>query len=248
MIVTSAPALQNLLAQLSSAKFSSLLPVEVLVLKNLSEQKFLLQIKGQELEVSTPKPLVVGEKYLASLSHDTQNNTLFLKHFHKFPLKAEQTLYSLEEVLRHFKTPSKEAVTQLHAQLLSSLSNAAGKEEFSFLTQLLLGLNQGFVSLPFRYTGGFGLLQYKKRKRQGKQSQDEVQFYAHLKHLGPLDGLVGVKDDEVYVHINVLFEESLTLLQGCADEFSFKSSLVIRLKEEISPLFTLGEQILDINI
>lgn len=248
MIVSFAPALQNLLAQLSSAKLSSLLPVEVLVLKNLSEQKFLLQIKGQELEVSTPKPLVVGEKYLASLSHDIQNNTLFLKHFHKSPLKAEQTLYSLEETFRHFKQPSKEAVTQLHSQLLSSLSSASGKEEFNFLTQMLLGLNQGFVSLPFRYTGGFGILQYKKRKRQGKQSQDEVQFYAHLKHLGPLEGRVGLKDDEVYVHISVLFEESLVLLQGYADEFSFKSTLVIRLKEEITPLFGLAEQILDINI
>jgi hypothetical protein len=248
MIVTSAPALQNLLAQLSSARLSSLLPVEVLVLKNLSEQKFLLQIKGQELEVSTPKPLIVGEKYLASLSHDTQNNTLFLKHFHKFPLKAEQAIYSLEEVFRHFKQPSKEAVTQLHSQLLSSLSNALGKEEFTFLTQLLLGLNQGFVSLPFRYTEGFGLLQYKKRKRQGKQSQDEVQFYAHLKHLGPIEGRVGLEDDEVYVHMSVLFEESLALLQGYADEFSFKSNLSIRLKEEISPLFALSDKILDINI
>ena len=248
MIVSFAPALQNLLAQLSSAKLSSLLPVEILVLKNLSEQKFLLQIKGQELEVSTPKALVVGEKYLASLTRDTQNDTLFLKHFHKFPLKAEQAFYSLEEVTRHFNAPSKEAVTLLHSQLLSSLSNASGKEEFNFLTQLLLGLNQEFVSLPFRYTGGFGLVQYKKRKRQGKQSQDEVQFYAYLKHLGPLDGLVGVSDDHIYIHINVLFEESLTLLQGYADEFSFKSALVIRLKEEISPLFALGNKILDINI
>ncbi len=248
MIVSFSPAIQNLLSQLSSAKLSSLLPVEVLVLKNLSEQKFLLQIKGQELEVSTPKPLVVGEKYLASLTHDTQSNTLFLKHFHKLPLKIEQALYSIEEVVRHFKHSSKEAVTQLHAQLLSSLSNAASKEEFNFFTQLLLGLNQEFVSLPFRYSEGFGLLQYKKRKRQGKQSQDEVQFYAHLKHLGPIEGVVGLKDDEVYVHMSVLFEESLTLLQGYADEFSFKSTLVIRLKEEITPLFSLSDKILDINI
>lgn len=248
MIISSAPKLQSLLAELSSSRLSSLLPVEVLVLKKLSDQKFLLQIKSQVLEASTPKPLIVGERYLASISHDTSSNTLFLKHFHKMPLKAEQALYNLDEVIRHFKEPSKEAITKLHTQLLSSLSTATDKDEFNFFTQLLMGLNQQLVSLPFKYADGFGLLQYKKRKGQGKQSQDEVQFYAHLKHLGPLEGVVGARGDEVYIHIDVLFEESLALLQSHQEEFSFNSALVIRLKEEINPLFVLNDKILDINI
>ncbi|MFC2074224.1 hypothetical protein ACFLR3_03130 [Campylobacterota bacterium] len=248
MIIASLPQIQNLLAELSSSRLSSLLPVEVLVLKKLSPEKYLLQIKDMTFETTTPKPLDVGTKYLASIAQDTKSNTLFLNHFHKAPLKPEQAIYQLEELISHFKKPSKEAITELHSKLLSTLSNSSSKEEFNFLTQLLLGLNQETVSLPFKYTDGFGLVQYKKKKKQDKQSQDEVQFYAHLQHLGPLDGVVGLNDEQIYIKINVLFEESFTLLQNYKNVFSLESEIHIQLKEEIRPLFVLNDKILDINI
>jgi hypothetical protein len=248
MIIASLPQIQNLLAELSSSRLSSLLPVEVLVLKKLSPEKYLLQIKDKSFETTTLKPLDVGTKYLASISQDPKSNTLFLKHFHKMPLKPEQAIYQLDELISHFKKPSKEAISELHSKLLSTLSNSSSKDEFSFFTQLLLGLSQETVSLPFKYTDGFGLVQYKKKKKQDKQSQDEVQFYAHLQHLGPLDGVVGLKDEQIYIRINVLFEESLTLLKRYTDEFSLESKIHIQLKEEIKPLFVLNDKILDINI
>lgn len=248
MIISSLPQLQNLLAELSSTRLSSLLPVEVLVLKKLSAQTYVIQVKDQNFETTTPKPLAVGEKYIASVSNDTKSNTLFLKHFHKLPLKTEQAVFDIEELIQHFKKPSKSAITELHTQLLSSLAGTSTKDEFSFFTQLLLGLTQQVVSLPFKYRNGFGLVQYKKRKKQGKQSQDEVQFYAHLTHLGPLDGVLGLNGDELYIHINVMFEETLALLQSKKDEFSLNTNLHIQLKEQISPLFILNDKILDINI
>jgi len=166
MIITSLPQIQTLLAQLASSRLASVLPVEILVLKKLAPEKYLLQIKDKNFETTSPKPLDVGAKYLASISQDSKNNILFLKHFHKAPVKPEQAIYALEELVSHFKKPSKEALTELHTKLLSTLSNSSSKEEFNFLTQLLLGLSQGSVSLPFKYRGGFGLLQYKKKKRQ----------------------------------------------------------------------------------
>ncbi len=248
MIIASLPQIQSLLAELSSNRLSSLLPVEVTILKKLSADKYLLQIKGNSFETTSSKPLDVGAKYLANVSHDAKSNTLFLKHFHKLPLKSEQAIYTLEELISHFKKPSKEALTELHSKLLLSLSNSSTKEEFNFLTQMLLGLSQGSVSLPFKYTHGFGLLQYKKKIRQEKQSQDEVQFYAHLNHLGPLDGVVSLKDDQIHIIINVLFEESFKLLQHYRNEFSFDKTLHIQRKEEIVPMFILNDKILDINI
>lgn len=248
MIISALPQLQNLLQSLGSSKLNALLPLEVLVLKKISPEKFLLQIKNQNFEVSTSKPLVVGEQYLASVKHEPKNNIINLQHFHKIPVKTTQTIYSLDELLSHFKKPSKEAITQLHSQLLSHLSNSTNKEDFSFYTQLLLGLSQGLISLPFKYHNGFGLLQYKKKKKQEKQSQDEVQFYAHLKHLGPLEGSIKLTDDEISIIINVLFEETLEVLQKFQEEFSFNKALVIQLKAEIKPLFALNENILDISI
>ncbi len=248
MIISALPQLQTLLASLSSTKLSALLPIEVLVLKKISPEKFLLQIKNKNFEVSTPKPLVVGEKYQASIKHDLKQNIISLQHFHKIPLKTEQAIYSMDELLAHFKKPSKESITQLHSQLLSNLSNSSSKEDFNFYTQLLLGLSQGIISLPFKYQNGFGLLQYKKKKKQEKQSQDEVQFYAHLKHLGPIDGTIRLIDDEINIIINVLFEETLEVLQKFQEEFSFNKSLVIQLQVEITPLFALNEQVLDISI
>ncbi len=248
MIIASLPQLQNLLAELSSSRLSSLLPVEVLVLKKLSPEKYLLQIKSKNFETTTTKPLQVGEKYLASIAQENKSSTLFLKHFHKVPLQPEQAVYTLNDIIEHFKKPSKEAITELHTKLLSALSNSGAKEEFSFFTQLLLGLSPDLVSLPFKYPQGFGLLQYKKRRKQEKQSQDEVQFYAHLKHLGPLEGVVRLQDDEIHITINVMFEESLTLLQRYKEEFSFNNTLHVQLKEEINPLFVLNDAILDISI
>ncbi len=248
MIISALPQLQSLLSSLGSSKLGSLLPLEVLVLKKLSPETFLLQIKNKNFEVSTPKPLVVGEQYLASVRHELKNNIINLQHFHKIPIKVAQTVYSLDELLAHLKRPSKEAITQLHSQLLSHLSNSTNKEEFSFYTQLLLGLSQGIISLPFKYHNGFGLLQYKKKKKQEKQSQDEVQFYAHLKHLGPLDGTIRLIDDEIRIIVNVLFEETLEVLQKFQEEFSFNKTLTIQLKAEIKPLFALNEQVLDISI
>ena len=248
MIVSALPQLQSLLASLGSAKLSALLPLEVLVLKKLSPEKFLLQIKNKNFEVSTPKPLVVGEKYLASVKHDVKQNIINLQHFHKIPLKTSQAIFSMDELLSHFKKPSKESLTQLHSQLLNNLASSTTKEDFSFYTQLLLGLSQGVVSLPFKYAHGFGLLQYKKKRKQEKQSQDEVQFYAHLKHLGPLDGVIRLIDGEINIIINVLFEESLEILKQFQEEFSFNEALYIQLKTEIKPLLALNEQVLDISI
>mgnify|MGYP000046912430 CR=1 FL=1 len=248
MIISTLPQLQTLLAELSSSRLASLLPVEVLVLKKLSPEQYLLQIKSQHFETTTSKPLQVGEKYLAAVSQDSKTSTLFLKHFHKMPLQPEQAVYTLNDLIEHFKKPSKESITELHAKLLSALSNSVTKEEFSFYTQILLGLSQDLVSLPFKYPDGFGLLQYKKRRKQEKQSQDEVQFYAHLKHLGPLEGVVRLQDDAIYIKINVMFEESLVLLQRYKEEFSFNNALHIQLKEEITPLFVLNDAILDISI
>lgn len=248
MIISTLPQIQNLLAELSSRRLSSLLPVEVLVLKKLSPEKFLLQINNKNFETSTAKPLDIGTRYLASISQDPQTKTLFLNHFHKSPLKIEQAIFPLEQLIEHFKKPSKEAITELHTKLLSLLSTSSSKEEFSFLTQMLLGLSAGTLSLPFKYKEGFGLVQYKKKKKQEKQSQDEVQFYAHLQHLGPLDGVVGLKDDRIYIKINVLFEESLSILESYKESFSFNNALEIELKAEIEPLFALNDNILDINI
>ncbi len=248
MIIASLPQIQNLLAELSSSRLSSLLPVEVSVLKRLSPERYLLQIKDKSFETTTAKPLDVGTKYLASISQDPKSNTLFLKHFHKIPLKPEQAVFELDELISHFKKPSKEALTELHSRLVSTLSNSTNKEEFNFLTQMLLGLMQETVSLPFKYANGFGLVQYKKNRRKEKQSQDEVQFYAHLQHLGPLDGVVGLQDEQIYIRINVLFEESLSLLQAQTDTFSLGDKIQLQLKEEIRPLFVLNDKILDINI
>ncbi len=248
MIIASALQIQSLLAELSSRRLSSLLPVEVLVLKKLSDQTFLLQINSKTFETTSPKPLEVGQTYLASISKEPNKSTLFLNHLYKIPLKQEQALLPLETVISHFKKPSKESLTQLHSTLLSTLANSSSKEEFNFFTQVLLGLSQGLVSLPFNYKNGFGLLQYKRKQKQEKQSQDEVQFYAHLKQLGPLDGTVSITNDDVHVQINVLFEESLDILNELKEDFSFHHNMHIRLKEEISPLFVLNDKILDIKL
>ena len=248
MIISALPQLQNLLSSLGSSSFSTKLPLEVLVLKKLSPETFLLQIKNKNFEVSTSKPLVVGEKYLTSVKHDLKQNIINLQHFHKVPLKTSQAIYTMDELLSHFKKSSKESLTQLHSQLLNNLSGSTVKEDFSFYTQLLLGLSQGVVSLPFKYSHGFGLLQYKKKKKQEKQSQNEVQFYAHLKHLGPVDGEIRLIDDEISIIINVLFEESLEILKEFQKEFSFNKTLHIQLKTEITPLFSLNEHVLDISI
>ena len=248
MIISALPQLQSILQNLGSVKLNSLLPLEVLVLKQTAPEKYLLQIKNQNVEVTSAKSLTVGDTYLTSIKAEPKLNLINLQHFIKVPLKQQQAIYTVDELISHFKKPSKESITQLHSQLLNNLSQATSKDDFNFYTQLLLGLSQNLVTLPFKYNAGFGLLQYKKKKKQEKQSQDEVQFYAYLKHLGPLDGVVMLNGDEISVVINVLFEESMKILQSFQEEFSLTKSLHIRLKEEIKPLFVLNEQVLDISI
>ncbi len=248
MIIGSATQIQTLLAELSSTRFSSLLPIEALVLKKLSAQSYLLQINNQTLEVTTDKPLETGEKYLVSIHKDPKNAALILKHFHKPPLTEDQAIFPLKELISHFQKPSKASLTELHSTLLTRLSTSSNKEEFTLLTQLLFSLTQQTVSLPFNYRGGFGLIQYKKKRKQEKQSQDEVQFYAHLNRLGPLDGIIRLINDDVHIQINVLFEQSRRILEELRNEFSFDNGLTIQLKEEISPLFVLNDKILDIRL
>jgi hypothetical protein len=248
MIISALPPIQTLLQNLGSVKLNTLLPLEVLVLKQTTPEKYLLQIKNQNVEVTSQKSLNVGETYLTSIKAEPKLNLIKLQHFIKVPLKTQQAIYSVDELISHFKKPSKESISQLHTQLLNNLSQATSKDDFNFYTQLLLGLSQQMISLPFKYRHGFGLLQYKKKKKQEKQSQDEVQFYAYLKHLGPLDGVVTLNGDEITIIINVLFEESQKFLENFKEEFSLTKSLYIRLKEEIKPLFILNEQVLDISI
>jgi hypothetical protein len=97
--------------------------------------------------------------------------------------------------------------------LLHQMAAATSKESFQNLTQLLLSLHQGVLSLPMKERGRSMLLQMRKRRQNRDLNEKSVEFYAAMHNLGPLEGIIVQTDSRRDLTLSLHYPESVALLE-----------------------------------
>lgn len=208
------------------------------VLKNLGNNELLLKSGMKEFNVKSEINLSEGSKVWAKIATmpDKSLQLLDAKVMPKLMqnLLLLQEKYQLQDVVKLLS--SKEPISAFKKEVFEQLASSNSKENFSALSQLLLSLNQNVLTIPLEYQNYYAVFQMKKRYNKDFKKRS-IDFYTALENLGEIEGTISLIDDEVYLHMNVAFEESLTLLEKTVDDLSFSSKTTLQLKESFEPLF-----------
>jgi hypothetical protein len=211
-------------------EFNSTLPLTIKVKKQLNPIRYMLQLGRKEVEVKSYNKLEVGANYKAMINQT--NNKIEIKNLSKLPEifnKMPNNLnYTIDDLIKD--NPLKDN-THYKNFLLNHLTNATTRDEFIFLSQLLLAENQQIKHLFINEKKKRALMQIKYKKNR-------LKFYGFFENLGAIGGEMFLADS-IYLNLMVEFQNSLILIQNNIDELK---GMVVNIKQEkIKPVFEISD-------
>jgi hypothetical protein len=211
-------------------EFNSTLPLTIKVKKQLNPIRYMLQLGRKEVEVKSYNKLEVGANYKAMINQT--NNKIEIKNLSKLPEifnKMPNNLnYTIDDLIKD--NPLKDN-THYKNFLLNHLTNATTRDEFIFLSQLLLAENQQIKHLFINEKKKRALMQIKYKKNR-------LKFYGFFENLGAIGGEMFLADS-IYLNLMVEFQNSLILIQNNIDELR---GMVVNIKQEkIKPVFEISD-------
>jgi hypothetical protein len=136
---------------------------------------------------------------------------------------------------------------ELKSVLLEKLSQSVSKNEFMTLTNMISALNENVFTMVLKEDNQSTMFQFKKRKKPagGSSSEDAtIDFYAAFEHLGPVEGVVSVIDDEKKLTMSLFYKESVDFLKEQLPELDFEG-ILYKKDREIEPIYELSASLLD---
>jgi len=219
-------------------EFNSTLPLTIIVKKELSPIRYLLQLGKKEVETKSYTPLEIGAKYKAEINQtdtkiEIKNLTKLPNIFNKF---SDNINYTIDDLIKDNPLESNDKYKNF---LLNHLANATTKDEFLFYSQLLIAFNQEIKHLFINENNKKALIQIKNKKRK-------IQFYAFFENLGAIGGEIYLID-EIYLNLMVEFQNSLNLIKKHTKELN---GIIIKsiTQEKIKPIFEINENDTLLNI
>ena len=190
--------------------FNTTLPLLLEILQK-SKMGYVLKVGNTTIEAKSATPLQIGTKYFATL--DNTNGSLLISNLQKIPKIAESAQHSpiffeakdLEKMGRDF-------VREFRDNLLDSAINAKSKDEFLFLSNSLLALQQGVLNLVVREKNRKILLQIKRQK------DEKIEFCAVFGNIGIVRGVIF---GERILHLSVGYWRVKKLLENNIGELDF---------------------------
>jgi len=230
-------------------KFGSKLPITMNILERLDPLTYLLQMNGKKAFAESEKLLEPGMKYWGEATHK-RGEKFVIKNMIKEPKffrqVQENSFVDAKKVLEAFSSNSKTPFeTKFKQEIISRMASSSSREEFIFLNQLLLSMENQVISIPVTYEDRSALFQYKYRRE--KREKDEVEsiksldFYAVFETLGPMKGKVIFFKNSVSVNIDVNFETSREFLIRNIQRSDSVKNMDISIKvveNEIQPLYS----------
>ncbi len=238
-------ALQKISTALKSTQtpttYNASLPILIKVLAKLKGDMYLLQIGTQKIETKSYKPLHIGERYWgemgrSSLGHIALKNLIaqpkIMEMFFDAPLKF--SLQNLQEM------GEKSDIFEGFRDFLSyKLAEAKSREEFIFLSHLLLGLKHGVLSLVIDEKN-----EVLQMKRYGT---NKVRFSAIMPLLGIVEGDIGVHKEGNTLDMKVLYQSTKTLLEQNLNKLKGFKIGKISINTHLSPFYEYKEALLDVR-
>lgn len=221
-----------LLRKLTSIEVNAILQVGIKVLKKSDANSFLIQLGRHNFTTKSDIPLETGIEYWAQLSQ-TKEGIVQLKRIHPKPkllqkiefFKFEQELF--DSIIKNSKTAN-----SIKDQIIQILAHTNSKDEFESLTQMLLSLHNGILTLPIEEKGKKMLLQMRKRAgRKNESESSSIEFYASFNNLGPIEGEILQANQALHLKLKLFYHRSVSILKKYCDNLEGFSSINIIEKE-----------------
>ncbi|NPA28683.1 MAG: hypothetical protein GXO33_00685 [Epsilonproteobacteria bacterium] len=244
-------AVQTALSAITKIEVNTLLQLGIKVLDKEGSGRFLIQMGAHTFTTKSDEPLQPGASYWADM-RQSKEGVVQLRRLHPKPELLDKLPRSFlqEDGVFESIAKSKDPIGALKDHLLQKLAAAGDKESFRGLTQLLLSLHHGVITLPFEREGRFTFAQMRKGTKKNKTlNQKSVEFYACMNNLGPVEGSVTGNDRALHLSLTLYYPKSVRLLQKEAEELKgFESVTVALSKEKIYPFWEGdGHALLDIK-
>lgn len=247
--LTPVKAAQALLGKLAAIEVNALLQLGIEVLEKQDHQRFLIRMGQHTFTTKSDTPLVPGREYWVEMAQ-TREGIVHLRRIHPKPLLLQKTLPEGFD-LRFFKEIAKtsDPTERLRERLLQAMATTESKTHFQNLTQLLLSLHQGVVTLPIEERGRKMLLQMRKRKRNEVLNEKSVEFYAAMNNLGPVEGTLYLSGGRRTLVLELFYPKSVSLLEREKGNLEGFDRVEIRHRTEAVHPFWDGERpgLLDIK-
>jgi hypothetical protein len=229
-------------------KYGSKVPLTMDILERLDPLSYLLQMNGKKAFAESEKLLEPGMKYWGEATHK-RGEKFVIKNLIKEPAFFRQVqdnaFVDAKKVLEAFSSNSKTPFeAKFKQEIISQMANSSSREEFIFLNQLLLSMENQVISIPITYEDRSALFQYKYGREKKKKEEDGVKtldFYALFETLGPMKGKLIYYQDGISVNVEVNFEASKEfLMRNIVTNSSIKDmEIVVKVVEsEIQPLYS----------
>ncbi len=254
-MIDSIKAIAKLDSLINSAKitrFNSLLPLKIDVLESLIDGKYKLLVGSKLLETKSNLKLEVGESYWGEMREDTKTKKItlsnllkqpkLLKHLNKIP---KFTSFELISILS-----SKNPKEKLKSLFLEHLSNTTSKTEFLTTSSMIHALEQNVFTFVLTKNSKDAIFQFKKRRAKKKSlekvSDTKIDFYAAFENLGPLEGVIEIKNEVKNLSLYLYYENSIKFLEKELKSLDFNAK-IYKKDKTIEPLFYVSPNLLDIR-
>jgi hypothetical protein len=231
-------------------KYGSQVPISMDILERLDPINYLLKMGNKKTVTESQKELELGGKYWGEVTHKRGEKLVvenLIKQPEFFGDIKKIPLIDYKRVVNAFKNHETTSFQQtFKKEVLSQMAGSVDKEQFLFLNQLLLSMENNVITIPINYNGKSGMFQYKygegNRKRNPKETEfiQDLDFYAVFELLGPMRGKLVYFNEEVYLNLEVNFESTRKFLQENLDlkDFTKIQIEIKRIKQEIKPLYS----------
>lgn len=240
--------IQEILNKSNKTEFNSTLPIAIKVLKKTSSLHYMLQIGKQQMETKSMQELMIGGKYWAEMK-TSKHNTILISNLVPQPKLALQTpffMFTMEQVSQ-LLTQEKKPAENLKNFVMERLSTTTDKNEFSFLSNMLLSLQQHVLTIPFFFEDRFGYAQFKKKQSESSK-QKALEFYALFQNLGSLEGkILELDNEELALYLKTPFPKTKAFLESELDKLRGFSEVHINIEKEIKPFYEFSDSLLDLK-
>ncbi|WP_457595038.1 hypothetical protein [Hydrogenimonas sp.] len=231
-------AARQILAKLSAIEVNALLQLGIRVEKSEGDGTYLIRLGQHTLQTRSDLPLIPGREYWVDMERTEEGFIRLLRPLLKPKMLQKEGFVPFEADLLAKLSEEKNPAEGLRERIVQTMAATQSREQFLTLSQLLLSLHHGVVTLPILAKGRRTLLQMRKGGKNETLKQKSVEFYAAFNNLGPVEGAIAWHGENRVLKLAVYYPKTLHLLEGAREELTgFSQVTVVRSPEAIRPFW-----------
>ena len=222
------------LAKLNQLNNNLLIPIYVQKMVDMA--KYNIRLGNKELTTKSFIELEEWTRYWGELSND-EKGSIKISNIQKKPSILQQEKFPLAFDLENLQTilSLDDSVGYMKGFILDNIVASSNREEFIFLSNLLLSIHFDVLSIPFIYNNTYNILQMKKNS-----------FILTTNHLGLIRGVFD-KDNKT-LFIKVCSKICMKPIKDSLQPKLKDIEISFQVSDEISLLFEFKNNALNLNI